>query len=460
MKICSWPLEEFEKKAVSFHGRNAPGLLIGGFMVDLASRNLPAGEFFDVICESGKCLPDAVQILTPCSIGNGWLRILKIGRFAMTFFEKQSGMGVRVFLDTEKLEQWTEIKNWFFRLVPKAHQNTERLMEQIKEAGIGILSLQKVNVDVSLFQKRKGKKVSVCSRCHEGFPSEHGTICRVCGGEINYLLLPHIQKKNMLIDNANTLEDIEACCYENGILTVKSVPLIQEKKTPVIVNGIELARLLALDIELEELVLGFLFTECFIAGPEDVTRLTVDREGWRVIVDLKNPLPLPLSDHVEFFTNGGRGRTFLAKKAEKEFRPVNSTHKVTARTVISLMKELQGASELFRATGGVHSAALVQEGKIIKISEDIGRHNALDKVIGYALRHQWPISEDSMLLSTGRLSSETIVKAARARIPLLVSHSAPTLGAVQLAQTQGITLIGFSRGDKFIVYSHPERVTS
>ena len=186
MNICSWTLDEYERKAASFHGRSAPGLLIGGFMVDLATKNLPAGECFDVICESSKCLPDAVQLLTPCSIGNGWLKILKIGRFAMTFFEKHSGEGVRVFLDTGKLERWSEIKNWFFRLVPKDQQNTEKLMQQIKEAASGLFSLQKVKVDTSRFQQKKGQAISVCPTCHEAYPGKHGTTCRVCSGEIDY----------------------------------------------------------------------------------------------------------------------------------------------------------------------------------------------------------------------------------------------------------------------------------
>jgi len=80
----------------AFHGHVAPGMIFAGLMVDLAYRNLPPGEFFDAVCETRACLPDAIQILTPCTVGNGWLRIVDIGRFALSFYEKYTGDGVRV----------------------------------------------------------------------------------------------------------------------------------------------------------------------------------------------------------------------------------------------------------------------------------------------------------------------------------------------------------------------------
>ncbi|HPJ40559.1 MAG TPA: formylmethanofuran dehydrogenase subunit E family protein, partial [Spirochaetota bacterium] len=105
-KIGPLTAEEYIEKGKSFHGSMAPGLLIGGFMVDYARKNLPGGEFFDVISETGHCLPDAVQLLTPCTIGNGWLKIIDTGRFAITFYDKSTGDGVRVYLDQKKLESW------------------------------------------------------------------------------------------------------------------------------------------------------------------------------------------------------------------------------------------------------------------------------------------------------------------------------------------------------------------
>ncbi len=186
--ICGHPLEEYEAMIEKFHGNRAPGLIIGGFMVDLAQKNLPKGELFDVICESMKCLPDAVQVLTPCSIGNGWLKILKIGRFACTFFDKHTGDGVRVYLDTDKMKNYPEIYNWFFKVTPKHEQDGEALMRQIRSAGAAILSVEKVKVDPEISKKEKGSKIAVCPVCNEGYPAKHGEKCRICSGEINYLM--------------------------------------------------------------------------------------------------------------------------------------------------------------------------------------------------------------------------------------------------------------------------------
>ena len=102
--ICGHSYDDHIEMIKSFHGHVAPGIVIGGFMVNLANQNLPEGEFYDAICETRACLPDAIQILTPCTVGNGWLRIIDIGRFALSLFEKYSGNGVRVYVESRKLD--------------------------------------------------------------------------------------------------------------------------------------------------------------------------------------------------------------------------------------------------------------------------------------------------------------------------------------------------------------------
>jgi len=103
-KIVSHSFEEYLKLLESFHGNAAPGPIIGGFMVDLALKHIPEGILFDAVSETPACLPDAVQILTPCTVGNGWLKVMNLGRFALSLYDKYTGRGVRVFLDPEKLE--------------------------------------------------------------------------------------------------------------------------------------------------------------------------------------------------------------------------------------------------------------------------------------------------------------------------------------------------------------------
>ena len=186
MNICTYSYEEYIHLVKSFHGTLAPGLLIGGFIVDLAMKHLPEGELFDAVCETPVCLPDAVQILTPCTIGNGWLSIINFGRFAVTLYEKYTGHGVRVFLDTKKLEAWPEVRDWYLKKKKKKEQDSELLMAQIKEAGRGLLSVQHVQVEPEKVRRKKMGSVGICPVCEEAYPSKDGASCRNCQGETPY----------------------------------------------------------------------------------------------------------------------------------------------------------------------------------------------------------------------------------------------------------------------------------
>ncbi len=182
MPIRNHTFEEFLERVKEFHGYAAPGIVIGGFMVDLAYRRLPAEGLFDALCETPKCLPDAIQLLTPCTVGNGWLTVVNIGRFALTLYDKENGEGIRVFVDTEKLEAWPELKTWFFKLKPKMEQDRDLLAVQIKEAGNGICGVQRVKV-ADRFIKRGGRGgLAVCPQCREGYPADDGPLCLSCSG--------------------------------------------------------------------------------------------------------------------------------------------------------------------------------------------------------------------------------------------------------------------------------------
>jgi formylmethanofuran dehydrogenase subunit E len=178
-EICSYSFDEYIEKVQNFHGGLAPGMVIAGFMVDLACRNLPEGILFDVICETSACLPDSVQLLTPCSVGNQWMKVIDIGRFAMTFYDKTTGEGVRIHLDTAKLDDWPTIKEWFLKLKPKREQDKELLFKEIKEAGAAILGMEKLTVSPEFLSMPK-KTVSVCPLCNEAYRSDDGAICPAC----------------------------------------------------------------------------------------------------------------------------------------------------------------------------------------------------------------------------------------------------------------------------------------
>jgi len=181
-RICHYTIEQYIDRLTEYHGNLAPGLLIGGFMVDAAVKKMTEYEFFDAICESTSCLPDAIQILTPCTVGNGWLKIINTGRFAIALYEKKSGDGVRVSIDVSKLDQYPEIKNWFMRLVSKHDQDKNALINEIRAAGPEILSIKATRVSSAIRSKRAGSRIVLCESCGEAYPDNGSTRCPACQG--------------------------------------------------------------------------------------------------------------------------------------------------------------------------------------------------------------------------------------------------------------------------------------
>jgi formylmethanofuran dehydrogenase subunit E len=178
--IRSYTFREYVDLVTSFHGYAAPGVIIGGSMVDVAYRHLPEEGLFDALCETPKCLPDAIQLLTPCTIGNGWLTVVNIGRYAFSLYDKKSGEGVRVFIDASTLDRWAEIKNWYFKLKPKKEQDNRLLMTQIREAGPDICGIHPVKVACRFWEKRRSRGFAICPCCGEAYPADDGPVCLGC----------------------------------------------------------------------------------------------------------------------------------------------------------------------------------------------------------------------------------------------------------------------------------------
>ncbi len=186
MKIGQYTFEEFKEKAAAFHGYPAPGLLLGGYMVEMAKSALPEGTLFDAVVETSKCLPDAVQLLSLCSYGNGWMRVVNLGRYALTLYDKYTGEGFRVFVDSEKIEAWPELAAWFFKRKPKKEQDTERLFQEIENCGPSVCSIRAVRVEERFRQKPGMGEIGLCPTCNEAYPVRDGGICRGCQGETPY----------------------------------------------------------------------------------------------------------------------------------------------------------------------------------------------------------------------------------------------------------------------------------
>jgi formylmethanofuran dehydrogenase subunit E len=189
MDIGPYTFEEFKQKAADFHGYPAPGLLLGGYMAARAKAALPEGTLFEALVETKKCLPDAVQLLTLCSVGNNWLKILNLGRYALSLFDKYSGAGVRVHIAPEKLADYPEIAGWFFKRKEKKDQDADLLLREIEDAGDSVCSLTPIRVHPRFLVHARMGSVSLCPRCGEAFPTDDGPLCRGCQGEAPYVAL-------------------------------------------------------------------------------------------------------------------------------------------------------------------------------------------------------------------------------------------------------------------------------
>lgn len=225
-----------------------------------------------------------------------------------------------------------------------------------------------------------------------------------------------------------------------------------EMNLTIYLNQKELVTVLCTPSKLNCLVLGFLYSEGIISGMGDVAAMRVCEDDSLADVTLTNSAyQLP---SVRTITSGcGGGASFNTVQGQK----VDSDLAVTPQDVMSRMKEMQEQGDLYRLCGGVHASALSDTNEVLVISEDIGRHNTLDKIQGECMLRKIP-TKDRMLLSTGRVSSEMLLKAAKMETPIVVSRSSPTVTAVSLARDLGIALIGYARAGHMLVYAHPERL--
>ena len=219
-----------------------------------------------------------------------------------------------------------------------------------------------------------------------------------------------------------------------------------------------LASLLCSPADLQDLVRGFLFSLGVIERAEQVRSVTVNRATWSAFLELDPALGTDLPVLAGLVGSGCGSLPPPELRAGPPPLPEDGFRVPSAR-VGELMHELASLSELHRRTGGVHSAALADEGGLRLFREDIGRHNAVDKVIGAHLAEGGDFRR-CLLLSSGRVSSEVLAKAARCGAPVLVSRTAPTDRSVSEARRLNLTLVGFARGERMNLYSAPQRITA
>jgi len=185
--IAGKPVEAFMEEIRKFHGWVAPGVLLGGFMVDYALELVGKEVEADAIVETRFCLPDAVQLLTPCTCGNGWMKVLDWDKFALSLYDKKSLEGFRIRLDLQKTAAYPNLYNWFMKLVDKKDLPLEVLNETILEAGRDALSAEPVYITQHHTKVKKGQ-TGICPSCGEAYTLRQGALCISCQGEGYYQL--------------------------------------------------------------------------------------------------------------------------------------------------------------------------------------------------------------------------------------------------------------------------------
>lgn len=223
-----------------------------------------------------------------------------------------------------------------------------------------------------------------------------------------------------------------------------------------------------------ELAMGFLFTEGVIHDANDVLKIedALDSDGLplenvvnvtlRASEQCAAPAPTAFERHFAVSASCGLcGKNSIADLMQTTPPLEPDTFRVAASTLYQLAVELRGQQAVFTHTGGLHAAGLfTPQGELLLLREDVGRHNAVDKLIGHGLLHGTYPYNHYILMVSGRTSFEIIQKALLARIPCVVAISAPSSLAVELAESSGITLVGFLRDHSMNVYTHPQRVTA
>lgn len=259
--------------------------------------------------------------------------------------------------------------------------------------------------------------------------------------------------------NDSTRHNWEIIRFKGNSQFIENEEIVAEFPLTIMLNGVEFATLVCSPTHLSDLLIGFLASEGVIRFYDEINSINIDQDHGFAYIELTKSLDTYKLDHSKRFIGSccGKSRQFYFKSDVKTAKTITSRLSVSVEQCYSLMKLMQSQSEQFLRTGGVHNAALCTTDEMLTIRTDIGRHNALDKIYGLILQERIALS-DKLIVFSGRISSEVLLKVSKIGVGILVSKSAPTDLALKLADDLGITVVGFARGNKMNVYSHPVRI--
>lgn len=237
---------------------------------------------------------------------------------------------------------------------------------------------------------------------------------------------------------------------DGDTLEKKPHEVIDEIPIAIFVNGRHAVTAMMSPVALEDFVTGYLFTEQIIKDIDEIESIKIEKN--RISVITKNLFKV-LGSKKTILSGCGGSTSFIDTE---KLPTIKSDYAITPATIVTVIRQVL-ESDLHNKTGGIHVVGLVSDDGIIARSEDIGRHNALDRVIGYGLRNNIDFSK-TFAICSGRISSEMIRKCLIANIPIMVSRGATTTLAIDIAQKTGVCIVGFVRSKRLIIYSHPEHI--
>lgn len=269
-----------------------------------------------------------------------------------------------------------------------------------------------------------------------------------------------VEKGEWMTKVRERIEVYPAIRYKNGTMQAMEEPISEEKPLTIYLNGKEIVTMLCSPQEEKQLAIGFLVSEGMITDIKNLSSLTVDEERGMAWVE---------ADHVAYNVGQmylkrcltaccGRGHAgFYFANDARATKQIESQMSITPQEIVTYTHMLEAASATHDKTHGVHSGALAAGGQLLIYSEDIGRHNIFDKIYGRCLL-EGVATTDKVIVFSGRVSSEILLKVSKMGVAIVIARSVPTTLALEMARELGITLIGGARDQSFYVYTHAQRV--
>lgn len=242
--------------------------------------------------------------------------------------------------------------------------------------------------------------------------------------------------------------EIDAVNFKNNESRITKEKVVKDATITLTINNTFSRSLSAIEDSLKEFAVGYLFNENLVKALDDIKEIDID--GCEINIEIDDTL-LRKNETVLCSDSAGGLRSKI-----NEITPVESDFQVDVHELIERIEELKDNAEIWQATGGTHVAGIVYKDNFI-VKEDVSRHVAVDKVIGYGIMHNFDLNH-SYVIYSGRMPADMVIKMTRAGVPILASNAAPANSGYNIAKKGNITLVGFLRGQRCNIYNNQNRI--